>query len=438
MLTGYKKIIKITEVHGTTGVLTYNLVYDTMANDLSEEITRIGNSLDIVDTLPRSGDKLFFLNGVTIPRFKIKKFYEDTGAKGVKYLESANLIVIGKKTIQEHFEQTRLYRAAKEEIIKYIDNWKLDNTSEEETWAVDLLTLINEIDEDVCIFGYYNKDRLIGAGVNMYNQNSDYIEISTESYDKLEKILNLKCTIIDETTILKQLNSTVVMNHEIFNSIQNLMNSSDQENMKIAMELMSNCDYDSSGVYLLLLLKQYSNKIERMHTKHHINFKAMLTYFDFTTNSNFNISTDEIIEKLKSKNTLSSGQMTTLVPYILEDFNPKSEHYRVSDVIFKDEEGEDIIVDEIQEIEIAPSPIYSKEFEQEENDLELDHIIYDELSEVIGYCSRLGFSTQRDILLEVRALCRSSEDLLEVIKFLDKDISFDYVAILTQAYLDIP
>jgi hypothetical protein len=449
MTLNYKKKILITNVNRSTGVLTYDFIYEP-TNDILDEFEIIKKSLNIVNRVPGQGDKMYFLNGVTIPRFKIKQFHANKGSKVVKYLESSNLIIFGKTTITEYFDSKFLCLFNKNDIIKYLENWIEVNKKTEnnelilnDKWATDFIEKINYCGEDVLKqWNYYDKQFLEKYSIKYYDTKTIKF-IFSKNYNKLEKIVNMKCEFIDESVILKELNTNLIMNSEMYINIQRLLESSDNENVKLAMELMANCDYDSSAMYLLLLLRNYKSKIYNSSSKHHVNFKAMLNYFDYKPNSNFNFTTDSVIDKLKAKNILTKSQMDILIPLILEEYNEtlRSHHYKVSMVTFLDNEGNDIVIESklLQEpdnliLETKPLSTESSEFE----DLpELDEIIYYELSEVINYCKESGLSKYRDQLLEIRALCRSSEDLLKIIQFLDSDELSEYVTLLTQCYLEM-
>lgn len=445
MLSEYKKVIKITEVSTITGVLKYEYIYDTQLDSISDEVTRIENAIKVIDRVPTKGDKMYFLNGVTVPRFKIKKFCKDKGPVVVKYIESCNLAIIGKNTIKEHFDWDYYYRLDKDEIKTYLNNWIMNNEIiVDNVWAEELLSIIDNVDDLYYDHGgNYNQRNYIEKASITLDDRPTVTSLSVNLYDRLQKILNLTCDIIDESTILKQLNSTVIMDKEIYESIQRLMDSSDNENMKLAMELMSNCDYDNSAMYLLLLLKKYSTKIYNMSNKNHVNFKAMLNYFGFTSNSNFNIDVDDIIEKLKKRKLLVPSQLNILVPLILEDYNPESEHYRAASVTFIDEDGNDIIIQSectlsVEREVLIDNPRAEEILEELQEMMELDPIIYDELTEVIKYCHDKGMLDYRDELIEIRGLSTPPNALLKIIEYLDETGAYEQSTLLIQCYLSMP
>lgn len=492
-MLNYKKRIFIKDIDKNTGVILYDYTY--VVDSIDDEVKLLEESLNIINRKPVSGDNMYFLHDVTVPRFKIKEYNKNKGTKIVKYIESANLVIFSSTSLRNYFNHDSVYEFNTEDITRYLKDWIMVNNNQQDErldnkWANDLIDTMNENRlKPISKYNYNLINFLKEHGITSSN-HCIIRYANSDNYSRLQKIANMKCDFIDESIILKEINNSITMDADMFNSIQKLMDSSDKENMKLAMEMMANCNFDASAVYLLLLLKKYNKEISNIPTKKHINFKAMLHYFGYHTNSNFYINTDDIIVKLKNKNIFKKSQQDVLKPMILEECT-NEDHYRVSMITFIDEEGNDLVeesapddttlsvqittssisfedvkqvadnihkyitTEQILQIieeypavanddiisnwsEIVESMIYNLEGNEEFEDLpELDEIIYYELSEVIKYCKESGLSNYRDQLLEIRALARSPEYLLEIMEFFDKDELNDYFTTLTQCYLDM-
>ena len=111
-LEDYKKVVKITNRDSITGELSYGLLYTKEDGFDRETSEKIYNDISKVDRIPTTGDKIYFLNDVVIPRFKVKSFCEETGSRVVKYLTSANYVIIGKKTIEKMFDTSLPFKNA--------------------------------------------------------------------------------------------------------------------------------------------------------------------------------------------------------------------------------------------------------------------------------------------------------------------------------------
>lgn len=426
-LTDYKKAINITGRDPLSGELTYKLTYINEESHDRDTYKEIYDSIPTVKRIPTAGDKMYFLNDVVIPRFKIKSFCEKTGAKVVKYLSSGNYVILGKKTIEKYFITDYHYEYDRNDFIFFVDQLIGNMRSLAPQWMTDLKQLLMDSSENVFIENEYTlkqwfKDHspISQIGTNYYTK------ISYENYDRLTDIMNLTCDIVEEDTILKELNKGTEMNKEIFENIQKLFESPDDENVKIAMELMSNCDFDKSAPYLLLLLRKFYTKIQESSTKHHVNFKGLLNYFDFTP-STFNLlDLEDILGILKDKKLLVKSTVDMFIPQLVAEIDCDSKLYRITNVVFIDDDGNDIeIVDDTIVAEI-PDVVYA------------DPIVYDELQEVKLYCMDNGPMSFAHELVRVMLLEESPEVLLPMIKFFDENYQYELATLLTQSYLSLP
>ena len=443
----YKKVIRITDRNDLSGELSYELLYVSDETYDSKTPREIYEAIPKINRLPVSGDKMYFLNDVVIPRFKIKKFCEETGAKVVKYLSSGNYVIIGKKTIEKLFTNSYNVEVDKVECLDFVNKVISSMNSLAPLWMTDLKQLIIDCDENVLInnkyslTGWFKQNTDIGLG---YSQS--LTEISYDNYSRLTEIMSLTCDIVEEDTILLDLNKNTVMDREIFENIQKLFQSPDDENIKIAMELMSNCDFSKSAPYLLLLLKDFHKEIYASSTKNHVNFKGMLNYFNLHVNDTYRMNLDSVLKILLQKKIFYKSSMQMLKDMVLEDM-PSATYYKTTDIVFIDENDEEIeIIDDT-----PPPPVFQQAFEdiliqqiQDETirlvqvGFDLDSVIWDELSEVMRYFQETGHSKFRDKILEVRHSVESAEVLLPIIKYLDEKYEYQLATLLTQSYLSLP
>jgi hypothetical protein len=87
--------------------------------------------------------------------------------------------------------------------------------------------------------------------------------------------------------------------------------SSDKENWIVAMEIMANCDYVASILYLVDLFYDFGSRMSDMRTKNHVNFKALKSYMGF--DKYMSPSMDQCVEILKSKNACTRENMMHLL-----------------------------------------------------------------------------------------------------------------------------
>jgi hypothetical protein len=431
----YKKRILITNV--TNGIPNYEIKYfSTIDNayDFSEIITELFSNLNIVERQPTTGDKLYILSGCNIPRFKMKDYCANKGSKVVKFIESSNLVIYSDDGIKKLYEFIDHRRIDKAVFSKYV-NLKLIEDPRSEYFK-ELYALVQEIDEDVCLATHYNVRQ------HFKDNGFDFSDISRVGYWALnehnngyiQKIINTKSELILENVILKEINGSMVMDDDVYEQIKSLIESSDNENIKLAMELMSNCDYNKSSLYLLLLFERYGRKFERQHNKNHVNFKSLLTYFGLQT-KHISIYTDDILEILKEKNLLTPEKFSKLKPLVLENFNDSSKHYSAADILFLDDNGEVIPEFPTETKMVAVNEPINIDLLSEIK--EVDLIVLDEMTEVIDNLRQNNRHDYADIVLNVNLLQNSPEELFEIIKYFDSTYQYELAALLTQSYLSL-
>jgi hypothetical protein len=141
----------------------------------------------------------------------------------------------------------------------------------------------------------------------------------------------------NQDEILRRINIGNVMGEKEYVSIQRMLKSTDRENLKLGMEAMANCDYEKSCVYLLLLMKDYGDKMYGSPTSSHVNFKSLLKFFSVTNINNFDL--DDVIRTLLSRKLLNRANLDRLMPLAIEQMkeNADTDYFLPADVAMTDE-----------------------------------------------------------------------------------------------------
>lgn len=432
----YKKRIVINGINDN--IPAYEIRYFSQFNDDEHEISNVIDELfshvTLVDRQPVSGDKLYLISGCNIPRFKMKDYCNNKGAKVVKFIESSNLVVYNQECIKDLYDSNTYRVIPKDTISKYVNLRLIEDPRSE--YFKELYALIDEINEDVYVSSYYYlrmhfKEN--GFPLDQYPQEA-FWDLDETGHTQIQKIVNSKAEFVLENVILKEINGSMVMDEEVYEQLKSLIESKDTENIKIAMELMSNCDYNKSSLYLLLLFNEYSNYFERQHNKNHVNFKSLLKYFGLLTNRIY-VDTDDVLEKLKEKNLLTPEKFSRLKPLVLENFSHSSQHYKASDILFLDNNDEVISEYSTEENIVAVNEPINIDLLLEIK--EIDSIVLDEMTEVIDNLRQNNRLDYANIVLSVSKLQNSPEELFEVIKHFDATYQYELAALLTQSYLSL-
>jgi hypothetical protein len=271
---------------------------------------------------PKMKDKLYFLPGVNIPRVKLKDFALNYYIKTVREVKDADVVFgsrLSNQKVLTRTWQTIIRTEDFKSCFEVIADKKIldDYTVEKVKTALEFYnqdTIITD-DRSVSIISDMSlyKSYIISPGV-MLSSNKKTTYVKTVEEDYLEEALYLDGKeVYDEAALLKHINGddAIVIDKEVYNQLEAMLDSSDNDNHVLAMEIMANCKLDESLFYLLKLMGNYSNKLTDCKGVNHVNFKSLLSYLGIDK-WRMNFSTDEKIRKLMEKNVLTVGMLNAL------------------------------------------------------------------------------------------------------------------------------
>ena len=274
---------------------------------------------------PGMNDKLFFLPGVNIPRVKLKNLTTTYNIKTVRDITDATHIFAGKDTSGKIGESqwhntmdtialTNFLQIAKDDIDSY------DFTR---------LLLATADYEEPYIYCDYNTRRILLGYDNVlpcmtdlrfqqnllklqYN-NSIRVTAIKSDYEVLYSYIS-QCTLYSESGLLAHVNGddAIIIDETIFDQLKTMLQSSDEDNATLALEIMANCNYSDSLLYLEMLFKECAHRISNCNAKKHVNFKSLLSYLN--KNSRYlDTNLDKIVQSLISKKVLSQDKLDVLI-----------------------------------------------------------------------------------------------------------------------------
>lgn len=257
-------------------------------------------------------DKVFIMPGVTLPRYKIRETGKQIGFDIVRSLSKATKVIYCKKQIIDEMVKKQSCTVIEIKYLKLLfDNYNMDTSELENTTSTDIM-----IDYEV----YHALKTLY---TNIFA--SDDIDIShfyaynyTDSvYETLiNDLLSGTKVIISDKDVLKQCNGSKSLDAESYKRLVSMFKTN--QNQEIAMELLCNCDYDQSMLYILKILSQFS--FRSMPGTNHINYKAfrqyMNTHWDIDPNY-YGGNIVDIIAKLADNGKLKREYLTEFKDEIL-------------------------------------------------------------------------------------------------------------------------
>lgn len=269
--------------------------------------------------VPAKGDKIWFYPGCEVPRFKVKQFCIKHDVAVVKYKEKSSVRFIGPEAIKNLLHQFSAYCIDKQYFINFLDTIMCNAYEKLKEDIVksesQKVYLYDNMMRTFCDDEAFNGKVLFPS----YNDVDDWV-IGCKVKDD-ESLAILTDMINDpglhhQDDLLSILNTGTVLDEEMYQQIKKMFKSSDNDNTRLAMEAMANCDYQKSAVYLLLLLKKFGSKIQSSGNTHHVNFKSLIKYFQIKTLNS--ISVDDMIDALRHQKLLNLDNLNRLMPMALK------------------------------------------------------------------------------------------------------------------------
>lgn len=269
---------------------------------------------------PTKGDKLYFLPGVNIPRVKLKDLSLQHGIKTVRDIDQATHVFVGKNTkekiVNGHWYytiNTSAVRAILNDPELVMDDYYKENLNQ----ALEFYT------ETEIIVDYHSASELRNSELpfvkrymigNLSRSSTIFYSVDDDHKDLFPGILNLE--LYDESKLLKHINGddAATIDATMFLQICDMFKSSDGDNHVLAMEIMANCNYIDSLLYLEMLFKDHADKMYNCHTKNHVNFKSLLSFLG-KSKSNMDTNVDDIMKSLIHKGVLDTDKIDVLMEH---------------------------------------------------------------------------------------------------------------------------
>jgi uncharacterized protein (DUF1330 family) len=267
-------------------------------------------------------DKVFIMPGVTIPRYKIRETGKEIGFDIVRSLSKATKVIYCHKQVMDEMVEKQSCMGIEIKYLKLLfDQYNMDTTELENTTNENII-----IDYEIyyAIKTLYNN---IFASDDI-DSSHFYVYSYTDSvYETLiNELLSGTKVVISDKDVMKQCNGSKPLDAESYKRLVSMFKTS--QNQEIAMELLCNCDYDQSMVYILKLLSQFN--FRAMPGTNHINYKSFRQYM--TTHwgidpSYYSGNIVDIIGKLADNGKLKREYLTEFKDEILDHVQRYGNNY---------------------------------------------------------------------------------------------------------------
>lgn len=313
-----------------------------------------------------ANQRLYFMPGCTVPRIKVRDYCSKNGGAIVKDGANATVLFYSDTTVNELFECPKgFHKLSRSHYLKWLRqayqamvpetgrSKYAEIYMEEEKKVLSTQSPFVIIDDRLWALGHvkgqstlaYLGNKAVSAGIpEEHFAESTGVAVREDMEDKAPLInSHLLCA---QSAIVKLLN-TMEIDKSMYNELGRMLASEDEQNTILAMEIMANCNYDKSVVYLVALMKHHCKNIFACKTKDHVNFRTLISYLGGERYWP-NMQLDQLAEIIKSKGQNTPANRMLLVelmaPTLFEDegATPESEQGDKPYEDFPEDDGVDI------------------------------------------------------------------------------------------------
>lgn len=253
------------------------------------------------------GDKVFVMSGCKIPLFKIKDHCKKIGAGLTSDINQATFFIGNCNTSDQ---VTYGGRQANPTAIIFHQN-NIQHTAsirraEEEYDSANISDTFTSIDAnnypEIMISGFltYESKWMTQEGRKWFITPLAAMIL----YNSLAKSL----PIVNEDTIYAQICPVCALDAESYETINNMLGSSDQQNVNIGCELLANCDIDPSIMFIYKLSQEHRYEVNGSRIKN-----VKLFVHESNWNELGNLNAEEFINYLYDRNLLTKEYFNELI-----------------------------------------------------------------------------------------------------------------------------
>lgn len=287
------------KLYNGNGITVNDLFYDDepLIKAFTEEYIKEPKykDLNITDVTLKAGDNVYFVPGVSVPRYKFKDKGDEVGFKTKRSVDAANIVVIDEKVFEKN-TKTQNWSAS----FRCLDYSNLEtifstlNLNIEDVISEEQKELIESTNTSVLVETFVNT--LLTRGLDhIVHNNANYREaINNYHYEHvnfkanypeideflcfLEHVETSGKTLTSATCILKQVAAKTDLTENMYKRLDQMLKS-DEASQELAMETITNLDVESNFFLFLKLIND--NKNIRWHKAfNHVNFKALRNTLD--------------------------------------------------------------------------------------------------------------------------------------------------------------
>ena len=272
------------------------------------------NLVDLVSKkyVPQMNDRIYFMKGVTVPRIKLKDLALKFKVRTTTDIDNAT-VVVGSSTASGKLVKNDWYYKISKSVFCAFLNYAIKTIPEGDYNHSNLTTHLGHL--------ILNKEWEKINDRKIKHVSSNFVwHIDDSNLSFLNNIGDKQ--IIEQNCILEYVNGDdcTTIDKDTYENLRAMLLSSDTDNHVLAMEIMANCNYKESLLYLYLLFqKYYDGTMSYVRSKHHVNFKSLRSYLGIS--SQYHDHPDTTFRHLKKHNVLTPEFIDVIMEENIEHFN---------------------------------------------------------------------------------------------------------------------
>lgn len=219
------------------------------------------------------GKVLYVGKGSNVPRHKVKAFVEENKIKKTSIIENSDTVFFDKKVIKDVYTWFNQCKEVKIAIVPFTTNLfqiiKKTNGSTHHTHYIKQYIESFEKKKDLVI--YYNEYNNYPQEFKQALGNLDWVDYHEQNSYRTKNIEDIFDTllyyfknphgnIIWDDTILETLNSDGIdLDEDYISTLDSMFASREQDNIKLAVEMMANVNLNKFGLTIALLLNKHKD-----------------------------------------------------------------------------------------------------------------------------------------------------------------------------------
>lgn len=225
-------------------------------------------------------DKVYFTKSSTIPRYKLKDYLEQAKIEINKTnrIAFADTYVVGLNTYKTFIynkDSIQTYFVVPvDDIVPYTERGFKTKAFDNNVQTVLVPHHFKDSNHSFTSLSNYPTVQIIPISKGWGNAKTNDI---LDSFVHIANKQTVPKLVFDET-LLEDCNSGIVIDEDIYDNLRGMLSGKNTDNISMAMEIMSNSEYETSKVYLLMLLNEFGNTSLKRVAKT-TNYQSLLNYF---------------------------------------------------------------------------------------------------------------------------------------------------------------